>query len=128
MNWVSHCNVMIVHACTHTHTCSCIQTCTHTRIINVHAHTHTVTIGLKEVAVYPDDRGKPPVGQGLNKKAIVKLERNWPVDKSTREVVQDLDRLERMGYAEKLRKSTTKIGATFLDYVPETGTCVFEVR
>ena len=87
----------------------------------------TVVIGEKEVAVYPDDVGKPPVGSGLNKVAIVRLEGNWPVDKTTREKVKDPVRIEKMGYVTKLKRSTAKIGATFKDYDPETGTCIFQV-
>ena len=93
-------------------------------------HTHTlslVLIDLKEVQVYPDDEDKPPVGKGLNKTAIVRLERNWPVDKTTREVVTDPERIEKMGYVNKLKRSTAKIGGTFIDYFAETGTCVFQV-
>ena len=77
--------------------------------------------------MYPDDEDKPPVGRGLNKTAIVRLERNWPVDKTTREVVTDPERIEKMGYVNKLKRSTAKIGGTFIDYFPETGTCVFQV-
>lgn len=32
-----------------------------------------------------------------------------------------------MNYVEKLRRSTARIGATFHDYIPGTGSCVFEV-
>ncbi|CAI8057887.1 Nuclear pore complex protein Nup98-Nup96 [Geodia barretti] len=33
-----------------------------------------------------------------------------------------------MGYEEKLRRSTAKIGGTFIEYDRQTGTCVFEVE
>ena len=84
-------------------------------------------IDVKEVQVYPDDDKKPPVGSGLNKRAIVHLEGNWPVDKTTREIVTDPDRISKMGYVNKLKRSTAKIGAAFIDYLPENGTCVFQV-
>ena len=77
--------------------------------------------------MYPDDTDKPSEGEGLNKRAVVKLEGNWPVDKSTREVIRDAERIERMGYCHKLKRMTEKIGATFQDYDPVSGTCVFEV-
>ena len=89
--------------------------------------TPAVSIGHKEVSVYPDDVDKPPIGDGLNKHAVVILEGNWPVCKTTREPIRDAERLRTMNYVEKLRRNTTKMGATFLDYIPETGACVFEV-
>ena len=82
---------------------------------------------MKEVSVYPEDFNKPPIGQGLNKTAIVRLESNWPVDKTTREKVTDPERIMKMGYVDKLRRSTNKIGATFIDYFYDSGTCVFQV-
>ena len=78
--------------------------------------------------MYPEDRGKPPEGEGLNKRAVVTLEGSWPLCKTTREPIKDPDRLARISYVEKLRRATTKIGATFHDYVPETGSCIFEVQ
>lgn len=33
-----------------------------------------------------------------------------------------------MRYAEKVERSTLKMGATFVDYLPETGSWIFEVR
>ena len=49
------------------------------------------------------------------------------MDKTTREKVKDPDRIKKMGYVEKLRRSTANIGASFIDYLHETGTCVFQV-
>jgi len=43
-----------------------------------------VCIGHKEVAVYQDDSCKPPQGEGLNKRAIITLEKTWPLDKTKR--------------------------------------------
>ena len=77
--------------------------------------------------MYPDDIDKPPEGEGLNKHAVVILEGNWPVCKTTREPIKDAGRLTRMNYIEKLKRNTAKMGATFRDYIPETGACVFEV-
>ncbi|XP_019852669.1 PREDICTED: nuclear pore complex protein Nup98-Nup96 isoform X2 [Amphimedon queenslandica] len=87
-----------------------------------------VSINLKEVTVYPDDSLKPPQGEGLNKRAIVSLSGYWPVCKTTRQPIRDPQKLADLGYVNKLRSSTAKIGARFCDYHPDTGTCVFEVQ
>ncbi len=42
--------------------------------------------------------------------------------------LQDGDRLVAMGYQKKIELATAKIGAKFIDYRPETGSWVFEVR
>lgn len=87
-----------------------------------------VQIRRKEVTIYPDDDNKPPLGQGLNRKAEITLMSVWPTDKSTRQPVTDLDRLDKMGWNRKLEQVTTKMGARFLEYKPRTGTWVFQVN
>lgn len=42
--------------------------------------------------IYPEDEGKPPVGSGLNRRAVVTLERVWPRDKTERRPVTEPDR------------------------------------
>jgi nuclear pore complex protein Nup98-Nup96 len=77
--------------------------------------------------VYPDDDDKPPVGSSLNKRALIQLSGYWPTCKTTRTPIKDPQRLAQLDYVEKLKKSTAKMGARFQDYIPETGTCKFEV-
>ncbi|XP_076670713.1 nuclear pore complex protein Nup98-96 isoform X2 [Andrena cerasifolii] len=81
----------------------------------------------KEVVIYPDDEKKPPVGQGLNRKAQVTLDRVWPHDKSLHKPITDPRRLAAMHYEEKLRRVSAKHDTRFLEYRPETGSWVFKV-
>uniref|UniRef100_A0A646QCP4 Nuclear pore complex protein Nup98-Nup96 n=1 Tax=Hemiscolopendra marginata TaxID=943146 RepID=A0A646QCP4_9MYRI len=81
----------------------------------------------KEVTVYPDDENKPPLGEGLNKKAQITLDGIWPADKTICKPIKSPDRLKTIRYQEKLERISARIGAKFIDYRPETGSWVFQV-
>ncbi|XP_068600169.1 nuclear pore complex protein Nup98-Nup96 [Brachionichthys hirsutus] len=81
----------------------------------------------KEVIVYPDDKSKPPEGEGLNRQAEVTLDGVWPYDKTTCAQVRSPERLAEMNYEGRLERASRRQGARFLEYRPETGSWVFEV-
>uniref|UniRef100_A0A3P9IE46 Nuclear pore complex protein Nup98-Nup96 n=1 Tax=Oryzias latipes TaxID=8090 RepID=A0A3P9IE46_ORYLA len=82
----------------------------------------------KEVLVYPDDKNKPPEGEGLNRRAEVTLDGVWPNDKTSCTQIRSPERLADMNYEGRLEKASRKQGARFLEYRPESGSWVFEVN
>ncbi|XP_065225044.1 nuclear pore complex protein Nup98-Nup96 isoform X2 [Planococcus citri] len=82
----------------------------------------------KEVEIYPNDDKKPPVGVGLNRRAQVTLDRVWPQDKASRQVIKDPERLKQLKFVDKLKRSSEKMNAQFIEYRPPTGSWVFEVE
>ena len=89
-----------------------------------------VDIKRKTVSVYPEEieHLKPEQGEGLNQKAEVSLIATYPRDKRSNETVKDPERLENMGWPQKLESLTAKMGARFLDYDLATGTWSFRVQ
>ncbi|XP_057667789.1 nuclear pore complex protein Nup98-Nup96 [Diorhabda carinulata] len=81
----------------------------------------------REINVYPDDDKKPPIGQGLNRKAQVTLDNVYPRKPGTNILIKDVQELQQMNFAEKLRKITVNKDAKFVDYRPETGSWVFKI-
>uniref|UniRef100_A0A8C7E283 Nuclear pore complex protein Nup98-Nup96 n=1 Tax=Naja naja TaxID=35670 RepID=A0A8C7E283_NAJNA len=81
----------------------------------------------KEVIVYPDDELKPPIGEGLNRRAEVTLDGVWPTDKTSRCLIKSPERLTEMNYEGRLEAVSRKQGAQFKEYRPETGSWVFKV-
>ena len=73
------------------------------------------------------EENKPPIGTSLNKKAIITLHGYWPHCKTTRQPIRDPQAILSLKYIDKLKNAVKNLGATFLDYQLETGTCVFEV-
>lgn len=82
----------------------------------------------KEVIIYPMDDQKPPVGEGLNRKAQITLDQVWPTDKTSHEAIKDPERLQAMDYEGKLRRACYKHETRFIDYRAETGSWVFRVE
>lgn len=85
------------------------------------------TFRHREIILYQDDDNKPPVGEGLNRKAQVTLDQIWPHDKNNHEPIKDPERLEAIGYEAKMRRICERRGTRFLEYRPESGSCVFRV-
>ena len=87
-----------------------------------------VHIRRKEVTLYPNDETKPELGSGLNKRAVITLDKVWPIDKSNHLPITSPQKLSAMGYKDKIERSTAKLQAKFVEYRPETGSWVFEVK
>lgn len=84
-----------------------------------------VVIEARTVICYPENEKKPPVGQGLNTRAVCKLENCFATDKDTRQLVKDPHHPRAQMFSQKLKN---RPGAKFIDYDSETGTWTFQVE
>lgn len=67
------------------------------------------------------------MGEGLNRKATVTLDRVWPTDKTTKESITNPDRIAATNFVVKLQRACAKLSTQFVDYRPDTGSWVFNV-
>ncbi|KAL1196169.1 Nuclear pore complex protein NUP98B [Cardamine amara subsp. amara] len=80
----------------------------------------------REVNVYMDESKKPPVGQGLNKPAVVTLLNIKCMDKKSGKQVTEGVRLDK--YKEMLKRKAKEQGAEFVSYDPLNGEWMFKVE
>ncbi|KAI3837185.1 hypothetical protein MKW92_028699 [Papaver armeniacum] len=85
-----------------------------------------VQFNNREVIVYLDDSKKPPVGQGLNKAAVVTLLNIKCFDKKTGQQCMEGVKVEK--YKEMLIKKAHDQGAEFVSYDPIKGEWKFRVN
>jgi len=86
--------------------------------------TEIIELKWGEVTVYPDDARKPPVGQALNKPAIITLYNIYPRNK-TGSINDSIDGIKK--YREQLKSFTAKQDAEFLEYTDD-GVWTFRVK
>ncbi|GJQ66762.1 hypothetical protein Trydic_g18415, partial [Trypoxylus dichotomus] len=82
----------------------------------------------REVVIYPDESIKPPVGQGLNRRAQVTIDSVYPKERHSRKLITDNTSLQTMDFVGNLKNLCRKNGTKFIDYKPETGSWVFMVE
>ncbi|KAI3977593.1 hypothetical protein MKX01_000506 [Papaver californicum] len=85
-----------------------------------------VQFNNREVIVYLDENNKPPVGQGLNKAAVVTLLNIKCFDKKTGQ--QYIEGVKAEKYKEMLMKKARDQGADFVSYDPIKGEWKFRVN
>jgi len=89
--------------------------------LDIERHVH---LGVGEVLVYPEAGFKPPVGEGLNKRATVTMYQCWPPN--GRSHLADSKAQER--YRWKIQQMTEEKRAKFIDYDCLTGVWKFQVE
>lgn len=85
---------------------------------------NTVDIRFREIRVYPEGTECPPVGEGLNKRAVVHLHGIWKKDRVTRGIMKDAVAAANM--VERLKVHCEKGGLRFIGYDVKAGTWSFE--
>ncbi|CAF0793373.1 unnamed protein product [Rotaria sordida] len=87
-----------------------------------------IEINRHEVIVYPDDNNKPLVGKELNLPARITLLDVYPIDRSTREEITDIERIKALNYDDYLRTITKKFDGEFINYGIHDGSWTFTVK
>lgn len=78
------------------------------------------------ITVYPDETVKPPVGRGLNTRAIITLENCYPTDPRTNRHTKEPSAIEQ--FTRRLRRKCTRYNSKFLSYDNKNGEWTFEVE
>ncbi|XP_040385271.1 nuclear pore complex protein NUP98A [Oryza brachyantha] len=85
-----------------------------------------VEFNNREVIVYKDDSQKPPVGEGLNKPAVVTLMNIQCMNKKTGDLYTEGPRVDK--YKEMLVKKAEEQGAEFISFDAAKGEWKFRVK
>ncbi|CAF3354482.1 unnamed protein product [Rotaria sp. Silwood1] len=85
-------------------------------------------INHHELIVYPDDNNKPLVGEELNLPARITLLGVYPIDRSTRQEITDIERIKALNYDNYLRTITKKFDGEFINYGIHDGSWTFTVK
>lgn len=83
-------------------------------------------ISYKEINVYPGNVKKPPVGEGLNRRAFITLDAVHPIVNG--KSVKQPNKALLLQFVGQLEEVCAKKNMTFLEYRAQTGSFVFEVE
>lgn len=85
-----------------------------------------IKIVPREVCVYPDEKEVPPVGDGLNKPARIKLHGIWKFNRKTKTPLKNA--AATAAIVSRLKQHCDSEGLTFLGYDVRTGTWTFRAE
>jgi nuclear pore complex protein Nup98-Nup96 len=85
-----------------------------------------ISLATGSVEVYPESSDKPPVGEGLNKPAVITLLKIFKIDEATKKPTKDPEKIEK--FVRKIKKNSGEQGAQFISYDVETGIWKFSVE
>jgi len=85
-----------------------------------------VALAQGSIDVYPDETTKPPVGNGLNRPAVITMLNIFKLDKATGLPTKDPELVEK--YSKKLKAVCASQSARFISYDGEKGVWKFETE
>ncbi|SSD58949.1 uncharacterized protein SCODWIG_00710 [Saccharomycodes ludwigii] len=80
----------------------------------------------RTVEVYPDEKTKPTVGNGINVPAIITLEKIYPIDVKTKKPIKNGSNIP--GIQNFVKKLKNQRGMEFISYNPFGGVWIFKVK